>query len=115
MINKTNDPALRAYVEKEIKRRRMEAARGSYKPIYSTPEEERLWEDIKSGKGIPPLPETNIPFQKNIPPMPKIKSAERPGRAAGKNLIHEDLKRIEKELHNIAQELRTMNKNGRRK
>lgn len=87
MIDKTNDPALRAYVEKEIKRRRMEAARGSYKPIYTTPEKQ----------------------------VPKVKSAERPGRAAGKNLIHEDLKRIEKELHNIAQELRTMNKNGRRK
>ena len=90
MINKTNDPALRAYVEKEIKRRRMEAARGSYNPIYTTPEKQ-----LK---------------------VPKVKSAERPaGRAAGKDLIHEDLKRIEKELHNIAQELRTMNKNGRRK
>lgn len=89
MIDKTNDPALRAYVEKEIKRRRMEAARGSYKPIYTTPEKQ-----LK---------------------VPKVKSAESPGRAAGKNLIHEDLKRIEKELHNIAQELRIMNKNGRRK
>lgn len=89
MIDKTNDPALRAYVEKEIKRRRMEAARGSYNPIYTTPEKQ-----LK---------------------VPKVKSAETPGRAAEKNLIHEDLKRIEKELHNIAQELRTMNKNGRRK
>jgi hypothetical protein len=97
MIDKTNDPALRAYVEKEIKRRRMEAARGSYKPIYTTPEKQFWGETGAAAK------------------VPKVKSAERPGRAAGKNLIHEDLKRIEKELHNIAQELRFMNKNGRRK
>jgi len=38
--------------------------KGAYRPIYSTLEEKRLWEDIKSGKGIPPIVETNIPLQK---------------------------------------------------
>lgn len=51
--------------------------KGAYRPIYSTLEEERLWEDIKSGKGIPPIVETNIPLQKNVPPMPKKKKKKK--------------------------------------
>jgi len=70
MIKDTNDPELRAYVEKEKLKRRHEAEKGIGQ--YITP--------------------------------------ENPGSAAGRNLIHEDLKSINKELHTIAQELKNLNK-----
>lgn len=38
MIDNTNDPSLRAYIEKERVRRRQEAAEGTQKSLFETPE-----------------------------------------------------------------------------
>lgn len=48
----------------------------------------------------PKRPETNVPEQLNVPPMPPARMCSN----------HEDLKNIYKELHAIAQELEKINR-----
>ena len=103
MIDNTNDPALRAYIEHKRAMRRQEAARGgSYNPY------------------IPIAPETTLK-------VPKVKSAEISGEAAetpetGADaneiniLLVQELKNINNNLHLIQRELKNINKSlARRK
>lgn len=97
MIDKTNDPALRAYIEHKRAMRRQEAARGgSYNP----------YKPIAPGATLK---------------VPKIKSAEIPGETAETPeigaeankiniLLVQELKNINNNLHLIQRELKNINK-----
>ena len=104
MIDKTNDPAFRAYIEKERIRRRQNAAAGINQSIEAeTPESAEEAHGGLYNTYKPTRPEVTMK-------VPKVKSTETPETNEINIFLIQELKNINNNLHLIQRELKNINK-----